>query len=125
MSAPTRLIQTVACVAILSAGLWMVACARAQNRDANASGGAAAGANARGQAAPHDAVANAQTPRAAPATRPEQQKTEYDNAADSFNADAAPMSSTAFKTQPDEGKVKGFDFYRDPLNAKCAACSTS
>jgi cytochrome c peroxidase len=65
----------------------------------------------------HDAVADAQTPRAVPATRPEQQKTEHDNSA-IFSSESAPPSSTAFKGQPDEGKIKGFDFYRDPLNAK-------
>jgi cytochrome c peroxidase len=38
--------------------------------------------------------------------------------ADVFKAPAAPPSSTAFKTQPDDGEIRGFDFYRDPLNAK-------
>jgi cytochrome c peroxidase len=64
-----------------------------------------------------DAVADVQSPREVPATRPEQQKTERDRS-DMFSADTAPPSSSAFKGQPDEGKVKGFDFYRDPLNAK-------
>ncbi|HEX4797105.1 MAG TPA: hypothetical protein VH370_25155 [Humisphaera sp.] len=64
-----------------------------------------------------DAVQEAQTPRAVPATRPEQQATEHDRS-NVFAADQAPPSSTAFKAQPDEGEVRGFEFYRDPLNAK-------
>ena len=64
-----------------------------------------------------DSIAEAQASREAPTTRPEQQRTEHDRS-DTFSADNAPPSSTAFKGQPDEGKVKGFDFYRDPLNAK-------
>lgn len=65
---------------------------------------------------PHDAVADAQTPRAAPATRPEQQLSDHDRS-DVFAANNAPASSSAFKDQPDHGMAKGFDFYRDPLNA--------
>ncbi|HEY2588774.1 MAG TPA: hypothetical protein VGI81_23735 [Tepidisphaeraceae bacterium] len=68
-------------------------------------------------AAPHDAVADAQTPQQVPTTRPEQQKSEHDRS-DVFTASNAPPSSTAFKDQPDQGMVKGFDFYRDPLGAK-------
>ncbi len=64
-----------------------------------------------------DAVADAQTPVNAPTTRPEQQKSEHDRS-EVFFADNAPPTSTAFKNQPDQGKIKGFDFYRDPLNAK-------
>ena len=64
-----------------------------------------------------DAVEEAQSPPRASGSRPEQQKSEHDRS-DVFAADNAPPSSEAFKTQPDEGKVKGFDFYRDPLNAK-------
>jgi hypothetical protein len=37
---------------------------------------------------------------------------------DLFRAPNAKPSSTVFKSQPDEGAVKGFDFYRDPLNSK-------
>ncbi len=64
-----------------------------------------------------DAIEDAQTPRQVPATRPEQQANDNDRP-DRFAADNAPASSNALKTQPDEGKVKGFDFVRDPLNAK-------
>ncbi len=66
---------------------------------------------------PRDAVEEAQTPRKVPVTRPEQKKTAHDKA-DAFSADNAPSSSPAFADQPDEGKMKGFDFSRDPLNAK-------
>ncbi len=34
-----------------------------------------------------------------------------------FSAAEAPSSSADLKQQPEQGKVKGFDFYRDPLNA--------
>jgi cytochrome c peroxidase len=64
-----------------------------------------------------DAVLDAQTPRQVPVTRPEQQKNEHDRSG-VFAAGSAPPSSPAFGNQPDNGKVLGFDFYRDPLNAK-------
>ena len=67
-------------------------------------------------AAPHDAVLDAQTPRDVHIKRPEQRKTEYDKS-DRFKATSAEPASTAFKDQPEEGKLLGFEFYRDPLNA--------
>ena len=63
-----------------------------------------------------DAVAQAQTTKEAAASRPEQQKSPHDGSA-VFGADHAPPSSQVFKSQPKEGKVSGFDFVRDPLNA--------
>jgi cytochrome c peroxidase len=66
--------------------------------------------------APQDAIADAQTPRDVPATRPEQKKSGHDKS-DVFLSDNAPPSSTAFKNQPDDGRATGFDFYRDPNNA--------
>lgn len=67
--------------------------------------------------APHDAVQEVQTPREVARTRPEQQKDQHDNS-DLLMATKAEPASTAFKNQPDEGKLLGFEFYRDPLNAK-------
>ena len=64
-----------------------------------------------------DAVQEAQTPRPAEVKRAEQRKTEHDQS-DVFDSAKAPPAASALKTQPDEGEVKGFDFYRDPLNAK-------
>ena len=64
-----------------------------------------------------DAVQEAQTPRQVQVARPEQQKTSHDQA-DIFSATNAPSSSPVFETQPDQGKMLGFDFARDPLNAK-------
>jgi cytochrome c peroxidase len=66
---------------------------------------------------PADAVEQAQTPNAVPRTRPEQMKTAHDQSND-FAAPNADPSSTAFAQQPDKGAITGFDFYRDPLNAK-------
>lgn len=63
-----------------------------------------------------DAVQEAQTVHQVPATRPEQQKAEHDRMIEYLAAHADP-SSGAFKSQPDEGEIRGFDFYRDPLNA--------
>lgn len=63
-----------------------------------------------------DAVENAQTPNAPTGNRPEQQKTEHDRS-NVFKSTQADPSSAVFKSQPKEGKVSGFDFYRDPLNA--------
>src|SRR5262245_58872754 len=64
-----------------------------------------------------DAVAEAQTPRAVPETRPEQRRTAHDRS-DVFSAHKAEPSSTVLQHQPDHGKVLGFDFYRDPLDSK-------
>jgi cytochrome c peroxidase len=75
---------------------------------------------ARGQApaprAQRDAVAEAQQPSQVKPTRPEQQKNPHDNS-DVFNPSKAPPASPIFQTQPKQGKVSGFDFARDPLNA--------
>ncbi len=69
------------------------------------------------QKAPNDAVMEAQTSKVVPITRPEQKKNEHD-LKDIFIPTKAEPSSTAFKEQPEEGKMEGFEFYRDPLNAK-------
>jgi cytochrome c peroxidase len=68
-------------------------------------------------APPHDAVADAQTPREVEATRPEQKKTAHDRS-EMFAASNAVPSSPAFADQPEKGQLQGFDFYRDPLDAK-------
>ena len=68
------------------------------------------------QQAPHDAVIEAQQTQAVPVERPEQRKTEHDLSG-VFNAQNAQPSSPALKSQPEEGKTSGFDFYRDPLNS--------
>jgi cytochrome c peroxidase len=62
-----------------------------------------------------DPAQEAVTPRAVPATRPEQRKNEHDQ---SIDPKTAPASSQALKDQPDQGEARGFDFSRDPLNAK-------
>jgi cytochrome c peroxidase len=64
-----------------------------------------------------DAVQEAQTPRNASANRPEQQKTEHDQS-DRFAAPKALPINPALADQPQQGKITGFDFYRDPLDAK-------
>ena len=62
-----------------------------------------------------DAVAEAQQSSQVKITRPEQQKNPHDNS-DAFSpAKASP--SSPFETQPKQGKLSGFDFARDPLNA--------
>ena len=67
--------------------------------------------------APFDAIQDAQTPREIPLERPEQKKNAHD-LSDVFSATKAEPSSTAFKDQPEQGQTQGFDFYRDPLDAK-------
>lgn len=64
-----------------------------------------------------DAVQAAQETKAVERSRPELKLSDHDKS-DVFVAPNAKASSTVFKDQPDEGTVKGFDFYRDPLNAK-------
>src|SRR3954447_10316031 len=63
-----------------------------------------------------DAVQEAQRSIQPAAKRPEQTKTAHDQSGD-FSATNADPASPAFKTQPKEGRISGFDFYRDPLNA--------
>ena len=63
-----------------------------------------------------DAVQEAQTTQPVQMNRPEQQKTEHDNSPLFQPANAKPLTS-ALKSQPKEGRITGFDFYRDPLNA--------
>src|SRR5689334_18774029 len=65
---------------------------------------------------PPDAVMEAQTTQPVAASRPEQQLTEHDRS-DVFYAGKARPESPVFKDQPKEGKINGFDFVRDPLNA--------
>ncbi|HTG43520.1 MAG TPA: cytochrome B6, partial [Verrucomicrobiae bacterium] len=64
-----------------------------------------------------DAVNEAQTPRTVEQKRVEQKKMERDDPK-RFAATNALPASPAFKNQPEEGKIQGFEFYRDPLNAK-------
>ncbi len=64
-----------------------------------------------------DAIQQAQSPLEAAKGRPEQNKNPHD-LSDIFSAAAAKPSSGVFKKQPGDGKIDGFDFVRDPLNAK-------
>src|SRR5262249_38077004 len=63
-----------------------------------------------------DAVADAQAAQRGEAARPEQRPTEHDRS-ERFSAKHATPSSPVFKDQAKEGRITGFDFYRDPLNA--------
>lgn len=65
-----------------------------------------------------DAAQEAQISRCVPIQRPEQQKSPHDLDAALFQAAHAQYASPAIASQPDKGQVLGFDFYRDPLNAK-------
>jgi cytochrome c peroxidase len=65
---------------------------------------------------PQDAIANAQRPSPAETTRPEQRKSDHDRSG-IFDPQQAEPASPVFQKQPKEGKVSGFDFVRDPLNA--------
>jgi hypothetical protein len=66
---------------------------------------------------PHDAVADFQTPRNVPSDRPEQKKSRHDRS-NVFDARRAPAVSPALDRQPEKGRFLGFDFGRDPLDAK-------
>ncbi len=72
---------------------------------------------ARGAAPARDAVVEAQSPRQVRVTRPEQRLTDHDRSPD-FSPEKPAPSSPAFRNQPDDGRMLGFDFARDPLNAK-------
>jgi cytochrome c peroxidase len=67
-------------------------------------------------AAPHDAVADAQTPREVPAERPEQKKTAHDRS-DVFAPSKALPTTEALTHQTDQGRFLGFDLYKDPVGA--------
>lgn len=64
-----------------------------------------------------DAVHDAQSPKQVQPNRPEQQRSSHDQS-DVFSGSNAPLSSPALQSQPDSGKMEGFDFARDPLNSK-------
>src|SRR5690606_19253515 len=63
-----------------------------------------------------DAVEEAQIAHPVEKKRPEQELSEHDRS-DRFAATKAKAVSPALESQPKEGKVSGFDFYRDPLNS--------
>jgi len=77
---------------------------------------AALGVQGTPQKAPADAVEAAQKPSPTPLARPEERKTAHDESFE-FSAANAEPSSRAVTTQPKGGRISGFDFYRDPLNA--------
>jgi cytochrome c peroxidase len=65
---------------------------------------------------PPDAIVRAQQSFPVAVQRPEQKKTAHD-LSDLFDAKKAEPSSPVFLDQPKQGKLSGFDFYRDPLGA--------
>src|SRR5947209_7029784 len=65
-------------------------------------------------AQPRDPAAEAVAPRPAPADRPEARPNEHDK---SNVFDRPAYVSPALKQQPKQGRMLGFDFGRDPLNA--------
>ena len=69
-----------------------------------------------GSTSSSDAVERAERPSAVAIERPEQKKSAHD-LSDIFSAKKAQPLSPVFEHQPKEGKLSGFDFYRDPLGA--------
>jgi cytochrome c peroxidase len=65
---------------------------------------------------PFDPAAEAVRVREVPADRPEQRVTEHDRSP-AFDATKPAPLTPDFKGQPKEGRITGFDFSRDPLNA--------
>jgi cytochrome c peroxidase len=65
-----------------------------------------------------DAADEARAPaRQGDANRAELKKSEHDRS-DVFDPNNARLSSPVLNDQPDKGRIPGFDFVRDPLNAK-------
>src|SRR4051794_18026574 len=89
-----------ACLTVLSLGLFVHS--RQDNNDKKKSS---------------DVVEEAQRQHRDKGDRPEQEMSKHDKS-DLFDPLAAPPSSTALDDQPEKGMIKGFDFRRDPLNAK-------
>jgi cytochrome c peroxidase len=92
-------------VLVLSMAGVLVVVASAQNQNPSSS------------QAPHDAVAEAQTPKEVQAERPEQKKTEHD-LSNVFAPSEALPTTKALKDQTDEGQFLGFDLYKDAVGAK-------
>jgi cytochrome c peroxidase len=65
---------------------------------------------------PRDPAAEAMVVREVDKTRPEQQLTEHDRA-DIFSPTKPAPITKALNDQPQDGRILGFDFARDPLNA--------
>ncbi len=65
---------------------------------------------------PHDPAAEAVAVRKVAADRPEQRRTEHDRS-DLFDTTKPAPLTAALKDQPKQGRITGFDFARDPLNA--------
>jgi cytochrome c peroxidase len=65
-----------------------------------------------------DAVVRAQEARSVEKKEKIDKQTEAHDKSDIFKASNATPLSDAFKNQPDNGKISGFDFYRDALNSK-------
>lgn len=63
-----------------------------------------------------DAAADAQSVQKVPLERAEQRISKHDKGVAKSAGGPAPLSDS-FKPQPNEGRMKGFDFARDPLNA--------
>lgn len=63
-----------------------------------------------------DAAADALSVQEVPPERREQKISEHDKGVTKSAAGPAPLSES-FRPQPNEGRMKGFDFARDPLNA--------
>ncbi len=76
---------------------------------------------ARGQQAawhtPADAITARELERPSANAPLNNKKTPQDQS-DKFSAARAVPSSPAFGNQPEKGQILGFDFFRDPLNAK-------
>jgi cytochrome c peroxidase len=64
-----------------------------------------------------DAIEDAQSLAKVSIKRPEQKQSDHDQS-DLFKETKAKSSSPALGNQPEQGKINGFDFFRDPLNAK-------
>jgi cytochrome c peroxidase len=65
---------------------------------------------------PHDAIADAQTPKQVPEERPEQKKTAHDQS-DIFAPSNGLPTTKALANQTDHGQFLGFDLYKDPVGA--------
>src|SRR4051794_5522195 len=102
----------ISCTVIVMVVLGSVRLAAQQEVPAKARTKAAAKAAQK----PADPAAEATAVRAVPADRPEQQLSGHDRS-DVFDWKKPAPLTDAFKGQPKEGRLSGYDFARDPLNA--------
>jgi cytochrome c peroxidase len=128
----SQLIRSVWILSVVALSIWLVCSLNAQERrqppqkgqsprvsekNAGKAKSDSPRADEGARARPRDPAAEAQGVRNVEANRPEQQLTDHDRSDVFLPTKPAPITG-ALKDQPKAGRMVGFDFARDPLNAE-------